>query len=83
VLLDRKTLSEDGTVVLSGLSISEDGKLMAYGLFDCWVRLESSGCGKCEDLPDHLKWIKFSAALTDDNQGFFYSRYDEPNERRN
>jgi prolyl oligopeptidase len=32
VLLDPNKLSEDGTVALSGLSISEDGNLMAYGL---------------------------------------------------
>ncbi|MEO0458900.1 MAG: prolyl oligopeptidase family serine peptidase, partial [Cyanobacteria bacterium P01_A01_bin.114] len=32
-----------------------------------------------EDLSDELKWIKFSgASWTHDNQGFFYSRYDEP-----
>jgi prolyl oligopeptidase len=35
-----------------------------------------------EELSDHLKWIKFSgASWTHDNQGFFYSRYDEPNEK--
>jgi prolyl oligopeptidase len=35
----------------------------------------------CEDLGDHLQWIKFSgASWSSDNQGFFYSRYDEPNE---
>src|ERR1700742_2555777 len=32
VLLDPNTLSTDGTVALSGISISDDGKLMAYGL---------------------------------------------------
>jgi len=32
VLLDPNTLSEDGTFALSGLSISEDGLRMAYGL---------------------------------------------------
>ena len=32
VLLDPNLLSADGTVALSGLSISEDGNLMAYGL---------------------------------------------------
>nr|HPM25271.1 S9 family peptidase [Phycisphaerae bacterium] len=32
VLIDPNKLSEDGTVALAGLSISEDGKRMAYGL---------------------------------------------------
>src|SRR6476646_8454025 len=32
VLLDPNKLSEDGTVALSGLVVSEDARLMAYGL---------------------------------------------------
>jgi prolyl oligopeptidase len=35
-----------------------------------------------KDLSDHLKWVKFSgASWTKDGKGFFYSRYDEPNEK--
>ena len=34
-----------------------------------------------KDLTDHIKWAKFSgASWTKDNTGFFYSRYDAPNE---
>jgi prolyl oligopeptidase len=34
-----------------------------------------------QDLADHLKWVKFSqTAWTRDGKGFFYSRYDAPNE---
>ncbi len=32
VLLDPNTLSTDGTVALAGMAVSEDGKLLAYGL---------------------------------------------------
>src|ERR1043166_5144483 len=32
VLLDPNTLSKDGTVALSGMDITEDGKLLAYGI---------------------------------------------------
>ena len=32
-----------------------------------------------KDLPDLIKWVKFSgASWTKDGKGFFYSRYDEP-----
>ncbi len=85
VLLDPNKLSEDGTVALSGLSISENGKLLAYALSSSgsdWQEWKVRDVETTEDLPDHLKWIKFSgASWTNDNQGFFYSRYDEPNEK--
>ncbi|MEH2074758.1 MAG: prolyl oligopeptidase family serine peptidase [Nostoc sp.] len=85
VLLDPNKLSEDGTVALSGLSISEDGKLLAYGLSTSgsdWQEWKVRNAETGEDLQDNLKWIKFSgASWTHDHQGFFYSRYDEPNEK--
>ncbi|MBN3892467.1 MAG: S9 family peptidase [Nostoc sp. JL31] len=85
VLLDPNKFSKDGTVALSGLSISEDGKLLAYGLSSSgsdWQEWKVRNVETGEDLQDHLKWIKFSgASWTHDHQGFFYSRYDEPNEK--
>ncbi|MEH2049609.1 prolyl oligopeptidase family serine peptidase [Nostoc sp.] len=85
VLLDPNKLSEDGTVALSGLSISEDGRILAYGLSSSgsdWQEWKVRDVETGEDLQDHLKWIKFSgASWTHDHQGFFYSRYDEPNEK--
>jgi prolyl oligopeptidase len=85
ILLDPNTLSADGTVALSGLSISDDGKWMAYGLSTAgsdWIEYRVKDVETGEDCGDHLKWIKFSSASwTKDNQGFFYSRYDEPNEQ--
>ncbi|MBW4496888.1 MAG: prolyl oligopeptidase family serine peptidase [Oscillatoria princeps RMCB-10] len=85
VLLDPNTLSEDGTVALSSVAITEDGKLMAYGLSASgsdWQEWKVRDVETGSDLSDHLKWIKFSgASWTLDGQGFFYSRYDEPNEK--
>ena len=85
VLLDPNLLSTDGTIALSGLSISDDGKSMAYGLSTAgsdWVEYRVKDIATGQDCPDHLRWIKFSgASWTKDNQGFFYSRYDQPNEQ--
>jgi len=82
VLLDPNTLSSDGTVALSGTSLSDDGTLMAYGTATSgsdWMEWHVRDVGTGKDLPDQIKWVKFSgASWAKDGKGFFYSRYDEP-----
>jgi prolyl oligopeptidase len=82
LLLDPNKLSEDGTVALMSYAISEDGKLLAYGLSASgsdWMEWKIREVDTGQDRSDHLKWVKFSgAAWTHDNLGFFYGRYDEP-----
>jgi prolyl oligopeptidase len=82
VLLDPNTLSADGTVALSGGAYTDDGKLFAYGLASAgsdWQEWHVRDVATGKDLPDVVKWVKFSgAAWTKDRKGFFYSRYDEP-----
>ncbi len=82
ILIDPNTLSADGTVALSSLAISNNGELMGYGLSKSgsdWVEIKVRDILTGKDLEDHLKWVKFSGiSWTKDNQGFFYSRYDEP-----
>ncbi len=84
VLLDPNQLSADGTVALSGYTITDDGKLMAYGLSSAgsdWQEWKVREVQTGQDLPDHVNWVKFSSASwTKDGRGFFYSRYDEPTE---
>jgi prolyl oligopeptidase len=89
VLLDPNPLAEDGTVALTGYAASEDGRWLAYGLaaagsdWQEWrVRaVDGEQVAGRRDLEDHLQWVKFSgASWTHDNAGFFYSRYDAPEE---
>jgi prolyl oligopeptidase len=86
LVLDPNTLSQDGTIAMTGWSVSEDGKLLAYGLSSGgsdWQEWRVRDVETGRDLPDVLKWVKFSlAAWTHDDKGFFYSRYDEPREGR-
>jgi prolyl oligopeptidase len=82
VLLDPNTLSADGTVALSILAFTEDGRTMVYGTSGSgsdWQEFRVRDVLTRQDRTDHLKWIKFSsAAWTHDGGGFFYSRYPEP-----
>lgn len=82
VLLDPNTLSSDGTVALAGASLTNDGKLLAYGTAASgsdWTEWHVRDVDSGKDLPDLIKWVKFSgASWTKDGKGFFYSRYDEP-----
>jgi prolyl oligopeptidase len=82
VLLDPNTFSEDGTVAISGFSVTEDGLLAAYSIADAgsdWVTWHVRDVTTGEDLPDVVAWSKFSgASWMKDGSGFFYARYDEP-----
>ncbi len=81
-LLDPNLLSEDGTVAVSTMAVSDDGRLLAYGTSASgsdWEEFRVRDVAQGRDLSDHLKWIKFSgASWTNDGAGFFYSRYPEP-----
>ena len=82
MVLDPNTLSADGTVAVSGLQVSPDGKLLAYSLSASgsdWQEWKVRDVETSKDLSDRLQWVKFSGvSWTRDGKGFFYSRYDEP-----
>jgi prolyl oligopeptidase len=82
VLIDPNTLSKDGTVALSGTDITDDGKLMAYGVAVAgsdWQEWKVRDIETGKDLSDDVQWVKFSSASWKrDGSGFFYSGYDAP-----
>ncbi|MBQ3845423.1 MAG: S9 family peptidase [Bacteroidales bacterium] len=80
VLLDPNTLSEDGTVSLGGMSMSHDGKYLAYTIQRSgsdWVEIYVKDIATKELLPDHIEWAKFTGADWY-KDGFFYAAYDKP-----
>lgn len=63
VLLDPNALSEDGTVSLSALSVSEDAKYLAYGLSSSgsdWVTIKVMRIADNNVEPDTLSWVSIT-----------------------
>ena len=80
VLLDPNKLSDDGTVSLGGMSLSHDGKYLAYTIQRSgsdWEEIFVMDVATKELLPDHIEWAKFTGANWY-KDGFFYAAYDKP-----
>jgi prolyl oligopeptidase len=83
-LLDPNTLSADGTVAVTAVAASRNGRYLAYGTASSgsdWQEFHVRDVESGKDLADTLRWIKFSRmSWTKDHKGFYYSRYDAPRE---
>ena len=80
VFLDPNKLSEDGTVALTGLYFSNDGKYTAYSISRSgsdWSEIFVMNTETGKLLDDHIQWAKFSGASWE-KDGFYYSAYDAP-----
>lgn len=80
--LDPNKLSTDGTVNVGEVSVSKDGKFLAYsnssGGSD-WKQINVINTISGVQSNDKVEWVKFSAIAWKGN-GFYYSRYDAPDE---
>ncbi len=82
IFLDPNKLSEDGTVALTGLTMSHDGKYVAYTISrngSDWTEIFVIDTETGKLLEDHIEWAKFTDAAWY-KDGFFYSAYDRPEE---
>lgn len=80
VILDPNTMSTDGTVAVSSVSVSHDGKYMAYAISDGgsdWNKIKVKDLVTGNDIQDELNWVKFSN-ISWFKDGFYYCRYDAP-----
>ncbi|AWO00252.1 S9 family peptidase [Chitinophaga alhagiae] len=82
VFIDPNKLSDKGTAALGSLSFSKDGKYCAYLIAKAgsdWQQGFVMDVATKQVLADTLDWIKFSG-LSWKGHGFYYSRYDAPDE---
>lgn len=80
VFLDPNALSNDGTVALTGVFMSPDGKYTAYTIARSgsdWTEIYVMDTASKRLLDDHIMWAKFTTAEWDGN-GFYYAAYEAP-----
>jgi prolyl oligopeptidase len=82
LLLDPNTLSADGTVAMTAVRVSPDGRLVAYALSEAgsdWRTIRVRDIGSGADLDDELRWTKWvDPTWLPDASGFLYWRYPAP-----
>ncbi|HNR07786.1 MAG TPA: prolyl oligopeptidase family serine peptidase [Saprospiraceae bacterium] len=80
VFIDPNKLSEKGTVSINLLGASRDDRYLAYSQQAAgsdWQEIRVREIATNTELPDRIKWVKFSGADWD-HEGFYYSRYPDP-----
>ncbi len=83
--LDPNEFSTDGTVALSFISPSNNGKYLAVGISKSgsdWREIFIYDLETGKKLDDIVQWVKFSGTNWY-GDGFFYSRYPQPKEGEN
>ncbi|MEK6406598.1 MAG: prolyl oligopeptidase family serine peptidase [Acidobacteriota bacterium] len=78
VLLDPNTMSTDQMTSVGIQDISEDGKLMVYGVRqggEDEVSVKLMDVDTRKDLPDRLPKGRIGVSLKPDKSGFYYSRF--------
>ena len=76
-------MSADGTTNIGTISVSNDGKYMAYAFSKAgsdWQEINIKNTIDGGMLTDKVEWVKFSGIAWRAG-GFFYSRYDKPDEK--
>ncbi|MBD0289530.1 MAG: S9 family peptidase, partial [Flavisolibacter sp.] len=86
VFMDPNKLSEDGTVSLGTRSFNKKGNLLAYAIQRAgsdWQQGYVMEVKNKKLLQDKLDWLKFTGFSWKGEEGFYYSRYPEPQQGQN
>ncbi len=81
VFLDPNGFSKDGTIALAGISFSKNARYATYlisGSGSDWQEAIIRDLRSNQQVDDTIRWIKFSGLSWQGDEGFYYSRYPEP-----
>ncbi len=84
VFIDPNQFSADGTVALGGVYFSKHSKYVAYLTAQSgsdWQEVTLLDVESKQLLPDKIRFVKFSGINWNEDEGFYYSRYPEPDEK--
>lgn len=81
VVLDPNLWSTDGTVALNNFTLDESGRYLAYTVSAQGSDRQTIHIRDLEtkqNLPEVIKWCRFTNMAWIKDRGFYYSRYPEP-----
>ena len=84
VFIDPNKMSKDGTAAVGSPAFSKNKKYAAFMIAQAgsdWQDAYVIDVNTKQQLPDKVQWIKFSGLSWKGNDGFYYSRYPEPDEK--
>ena len=85
VFIDPNTMSKDGTAAVSTPSFTKNKKYAAYMIAQAgsdWQEAYVMDVATKKLLNDKIQWIKFSGISWKGEDGFYYSRYPQPDESK-
>ncbi|MBN2199454.1 MAG: prolyl oligopeptidase family serine peptidase, partial [Candidatus Aminicenantes bacterium] len=81
VFLDPNLMAPDGTVRVNLIGFSRNNLYAAYSRSEAgsdWQEIRIMDIASRQELPDRLKWVKFTGASWVGDEGFYYSGFDAP-----
>ncbi|TCD05451.1 S9 family peptidase [Erythrobacteraceae bacterium CFH 75059] len=81
LLIDPNTWASDGATALADWAPSESGRYVAYAVQDGgsdWRTIRVLDTQTGDHVGDEIRWAKFTGIQWDGEDGFFYSRFPEP-----
>ena len=84
IFIDPNSMSKDGTAVPGTPVFTKDAKYCAYMLAQSgsdWEEAYIMDVKTKKILADKIQWIKFSGLSWKGDEGFYYSRYPQPDEK--